>query len=255
VFWGFALQRCETAVRPPDTRQNARPLIAPLPATALLAATLAVVSGGCREESSGPPENVPPRIAFPLNALYRFDVWQLDEYGGRIQGSERGRRWTVLSTDASTLGYDDVTLVGDSGSEGPRTVSFRFTQDGDIYQYGYLADLVQRLEGRTIAPRWDLIAAFSKGWGSSWTAGILDSAGSELMTGSSSDEVLYFTVTVNGLSTIAAAYPVVLSSRSMESVLWVSENPPAFMRLREERYPLLAGRPGALREATAVVRP
>ena len=171
---------------------------------------------------------------------------------GRSQGSDRHRRWTVLSTGVSTLGYDDVTLVGDSSESGPRTIAFRFTPEGDIYQHGYLADLVQNLEGRTIAPRWDLIAAYSKGWLASWTVGILDSGGTQVMTGSSSDEELFFTVTINGISTIAAAYPVVLSSPSLEGVLWVSEVPPAFMRVREERYPPLGGRPGALREATVV---
>lgn len=218
----------------------------------LVLAGAAILFTGCREEAAGPSDNIPPRVSLPDNALYRYTTWQLDEYGGKIQGSDGQRRWTVLSTGVTTLGYDDVTLVGDSSESGPRTIAFRFTPVGDIYQYGYLADLVQKLEGRTIAPRWDLIAAYSKGWLASWTVGILDSGGTQVMTGSSSDEELFFTVTINGVSTIAAAYPVVLSSRSLESVLWVSEVPPAFMRVREERFPPLGGRPSALREATVV---
>jgi hypothetical protein len=221
-------------------------------ARALVPATLALLSAGCREDAMGPAENLPPRISFPPNALYRFTTWQVDEYGGKIQGSERSRRWVVLSTGAETLGYSDVTLVGDSSEHGATMLAFRFTPQGDIYQYGYLADLVQRLEGRTIAPRWDLIVTYSKGWSGAWTVGILDSGGTEKMTGSSSDEELFFTATVNGASTIVAGYPVVLSSRSMEAVLWVSENPAAFMRLREERFPPLTGRPGALREVTVI---
>jgi hypothetical protein len=222
---------------------------------AALLASFALPSAGCRDETAGPAESTPPRISLPPNALYRFTTWQLDRNGGKIPGTDRQRRWTVLSTDTSVLGYDDVTLVGDSSADEPGTIAFRFTPGGDIYQYGYLADLVQKLEGRTIARRWDLIVAYSKGWLASWTVGILDSAGAQTMTGSSSEEELFFTVTTNGVSTIAAAYPVVLTSRSMESVLWVSENPPAFIRLREERFPPLGGRPGALREATAVTLP
>jgi len=211
---------------------------------------LVLPPAGCREVATAPAELLPPRVFLPLNALYRYTTWELDDYGGKVPGSDHRRRWVVLSTAAVSFGYSDVTLVGDSSEQGETTLAFRFTPEGDIYQHGYVAALVQTLEGRTIEPRWDLLAAYSKGWSASWTVGVLDSAGTEAMTGSSSAEELFFTATINGVTTIVAGYPVVLSSRSMETVLWVSENPPAFVRLREERFPSLAGRPGTLREVT-----
>jgi hypothetical protein len=182
-------------------------------------------------------------------------MWQLDRFGAKIPGSNAERRWVVRPTGADTLGYSNVTLVDDSSGRGRRTIAFRFTPGGDIYQFGYLADLVERLEGRTIEPEWNLITAYSRGWSSSWTVGALDSGATETMAGSSSEEELFFTATVNGVPTVVAGYPVVLSSRLLETVLWVSENPPAFLRLREERYPALGGRPGTLGEVTVIANP
>jgi hypothetical protein len=149
--------------------------------------------------------------------------------------------------------FTDVTLVEDSSGERAATLAFRFTPDGDIYQYGYLADLVERFEGRTIAPQWDRVAAYSNGWSSSWTVGVVDSAAGESMQGSSSLEELFFTVTVDGTPTIVAGYPIVLSSRYLESVFWVSDDPPGLLRLREERFPALGGRPGVLSEAAFII--
>lgn len=219
---------------------------------ALLTGLLALLPAGCREEAVGPAEKVTPRVAFPPDALYRFTTWELDEYGAKLPGSDRQRRWVVLSTNVESLGYPDVTLVADSGEHGLATLAFRCTPEGDIYLYGYLAGLVQRLEGRTIEPRWDRIVAYSQGWAASWTVGGLDSTGTELMLGSNRDEELYFRASVNGVPTIVAGYPVVLSSRLMETVLWISEKPPGFVRVREERFPSLPRKPGTLQEVTVI---
>ena len=105
---------------------------------------------------------------------FSFDNWKLDIYGLKIQNSYFRNSWTVADTGRSLLGWTRVAIIIDSTFQGSiqfvrrDSLFFRFTDEGDVYQYGFLKSLIAERESLNFAPRWDRIAAFSQTLGNSW---------------------------------------------------------------------------------------
>lgn len=194
---------------------------------------------GCRDTqgpgtgSTGEPFNF--RLA--RGTTFTLTRWQLDRYGYRIMNSSMQRYWTVVDDSVWARGRSGVTVVLDSVAEMPvDTLFLRCTASGDIYQYGFLSGVTERLLGRTIPPHWDLVASFSQGMQSSWTVGTGDSLGTQTVTGQTSGSEMLFQVRVNGVSMMFPAYRVEILTDEIVCTYWISEAPSAFAYLREELF-------------------
>lgn len=215
---------------------------------------LSAVAPGCgRTETPTETGSASFRVRLEPGSQYRYIVWLLDLFGDRIPSTERRRDWIVVANGVSAYGFDDVTLVVDSTEgEASDTLHFRFLSSGDIYQYGFLSRWVDRSEGRTIPQRWDLIAALSLGRVGSWTVGVADSAGNDVVWGEMLGEELLFEVVINGMLTAVPSYRVDLASSRLLSSIWVADSPSAFVRVRyDNALPTTTSR-GELSQLTEV---
>jgi len=213
-----------------------RPGESPLPTLAVtaLSAILSAVAPGCRgAETPTEPGSGSVSVRLEAGSHYRYVVWSLDGFGDRIASTERRRDWDVAASGVSAYGVEDVTVVVDSTEGEPAdTIHFRFLESGDIYQYGFLSRWVERSEGKTIPPQWDLIAALSLGRVGNWIVGVADSAGNDVVRGEISGENLLFEVVINGTLTAVPSYRVDLVSSRLLSSIWVTDSPSAFVRFR-----------------------
>jgi hypothetical protein len=199
----------------------------------------ALLIAGCRDTqgpdtgSSGEPFNF--RLA--RGTTFTLTRWQLDGYGYRIMNSDVQRYWTVVDDSVWAKGWNGVTVVLDSVAGVPGdTLLFCCTASGDIYQYGFLSGVTERLLGRTIPSHWDLLASFSRGMQSSWTVGTGDSLGTQTVTGQTTGSDMLFEIRVNGVSTMFPAYRVEILTDEIACTYWISEAPSAFTYLREELF-------------------
>ena len=219
-----------------------------------LSVFLGAVAPGCRRTETPTETNAASfKVRLEPGSQYRYIVWLLDTYGDRIASTERRRDWVVVANGASAFGFDDVTLVVDSTEGGVSdTLHFRFLDSGDIYQYGFLSRWMERSEGRTIPRRWDLIAALSLGRVGSWTVGIADSAGNDVVRGEMLGEELLFEVVIDGMVTAVPSYRVDLASSRLLSSIWVADSPSAFVRVRYDNALPTASSRGELSQLTEV---
>lgn len=215
-----------------------------------------MVFPGCREEQ---PVVVPERVEVRLSPgdHFAYENWNLDEYGFRIQTSLYRSSWSVRDTSFQSGLSQPAILVIDSIFSpilsdtlvGADSVLLRRDSNGDIYQFGFLAGLFRRKEGRETAPGWDRIAAFSQGFNSSWVVGWADSIGGEPVYGTLPNQRRAVAVSVNGINTVVLAYEVIIISQSLYVTLRISDSPSAFLGFRDES---VYGANGLLQEARRV---
>ncbi len=192
---------------------------------------------GCREQNGGTGPSVIPlvRPALSPGMSFVYEHWELDRYGIRIPNSNVRRVWRVIADSAQAMGYADVTVVVDSMvGRAVDTLLFRFLPSGDIYQYGFLATIIERWGDRVIPPRWDQIAAFSRGLSGGWTVGWVDSAARVTARGQTAGQQLLFEVPVDGVRTLFPGFRVEISAEDVECSYWISDAPSAFLRIRED---------------------
>ncbi len=210
-------------------------------AIALLVLATALTLSGCR--GTDLPGEQPTATPFSPTAGDRmiYDGWTLDGLGFTIDSTRTQRTWEVLSTTASGGGYtgvvsirEEILRVSDNTAT-TDTFLLRVTPEGSVLQYGFLAGLVRRREDRTIPPHWDTLSVPDE---SSWTVGMLDSAGQVLEGATAPGNEDYFNVLVDSLSSIFAARRIEMDSDRLQFVLWISASPSCFPRLEEEPDPL-----------------
>jgi hypothetical protein len=102
--------------------------------------------------------------------------------------------------------------------------------DGDLYRYGLVAELARAMGLPASEPRWDLLGAFSRGLGSSWVVGYLDSAKEQPLYGSFEGTAETYIATVNGVQTLVSCYRINIEGDEVGCIFWVSGSPPAFLR-------------------------
>jgi len=213
---------------------------------------------GCRDEN--PAEGGTDTDAFVVRMLpgtrMRFDHWLLDRLGARIIDSRTTRIWTVVAEDVEAYGFNDAVLVIDSITGGRvDTLFFRFSPPGDVYAYGYLAQLIQRREGREIPPGWDRIAAFSLLPPVTWSVGFTDSTQTLRAVGETTGEVLFFEVVLDGVRTAIPAREADISKSNLLASLWLASTPSVAVRLREDVLTSSAQVAGELSELVSVTTP
>jgi hypothetical protein len=165
-----------------------------------------------------------------------FDAWDLDSFSEIIPASHTRPLWRILALNESFGGAGGVTSVVEYSGTVPAkadTLRFRFLPSGEIYQFGFIASLVQRREGVHLVPAWDRIAAFSLPTNAGWTVGTVDSAGTDTLRGTVSGDAGYFIAALNGVQTAYHGYGVSLTSLDINYTIIVSDSPPAVLLLQD----------------------
>jgi hypothetical protein len=206
---------------------------------AVLLFVVLALSGGCRENETGPSASSQPKpftLSFAKGAQFVYNTWTLDE--NSVQPFSRTlSTWRVLVAGTSFQGMSGVTIIADSVStvDGRSdTLYIATSPNGDIAIYGFLARVVKRRLGRDLAPEWNLVASFSGGLTSSWKVGSADSLGEETVYGSFAGASDYFSATVDSVMEVFPTYRVDLAGPTLSYSLWFSDTPNAIVRLLEE---------------------
>jgi len=196
----------------------------------------------CREgaEPSGSDTPVPLQLHFSPGVTFLYDAWVVNKYGYRLSSTRSRALWRVISVNSDTSGFSSVTTILDSTSilrdsaHVLDTLLLAVRQNGDVYRYGFLAQMA-RIRKRTEVPYlWDRIAALSTGSGTSWLVGYLDAEGKEPVYGRVSGAPELFSVQVNGEHTVYEGFRVDLSGPAFTYSYWLSDAPTSFLRFRFE---------------------
>jgi len=204
---------------------------------------------GCRDNGTGPSVQSPLTVSgllFTPGDTLTFDAWGLDPYNYIIPASRLTERWSVSAVKDSFAGAGNVTSIVEFPALGispPRadTLHFRFLSSGDIYEYGFIANVLSRREGVRLQPSWDRIAAFSLPTNGTWAVGTVDTVGTDTLRGTVMGDQQYFIAGLNGVQTAFHGYGVSLSSLDIDYTLIVSDSPPAILLLQELSTPVANG--------------
>ena len=220
---------------------------------------------GCREEEPAGNEPLPVHLNLRLIAgsRYVYNTWQLDLYGSRVSSTLSRRSLKVADTAVVYGGFSNVNHLIDSvyvalqpgvnSLDHVDSMYLRVTANGDVFWFGFLADLIEKREGSIIESRWDKVVSPSSSNGS-WSVGTTDSAGVELAFGRFSADQELIAVTVNGVPQAVAAYRVDITSPRLAFTLWLTDAPAGFLRFREESDGF-AGIRGSFQEITTLSIP
>lgn len=215
---------------------------------------------GCRD-TQGPDEFLPARtLQFTPGDRFIYDGWVTDRYGAPLTSLKSQHVWDVLSTSSQHAGFNDVVVIRDSisftstGFTQIDTVFLRASTDGEIFRYGFLAELLARRQQLQMPKSWDRIAWFGA---LGWAVGSLDSAGQLPLTAQFGQQKDYFEVSLNGISTVFAADRVEMSGETLDYFLWLCDTPSCFPRWEEAPDPfnnIMNGSLLILREASIAHR-
>lgn len=215
---------------------------------------------GCRDTQSPEASLLTRTLQFRPGDRFIYDGWVTDRYGVPLNSFKSQHIWDVLSTSSQRSGFNDVVVIRDSisslstGSTLIDTVFLRAGTNGEIFRYGFLAELLARREGLQVPKSWDRIAWFGT---LGWTVGSLDSAGQLPLTAQFGQQKDYFEVKLNGISTVFPADRVEMSGETLDYFLWLSDAPACFPRWEEAADPfdnIINGSLLVLREATIAPR-
>jgi hypothetical protein len=198
----------------------------------------------CREGSNSPvtPESISFDFALTVGSSYTYDAILVNPSGYYIPSSKCRAVQRVTATGGAIAGFSGVSTLADS------TILLRDTtgvvqniwlaksNDGDLYRFGLVAELARAMKLPACEARWDCMAAFSRGLGSSWVVGYLDSAKQQAVYGSFDGTTETYIAAVNGVQTLISCYRVNVEGDGIGYIFWVSDSPPAFLR-----YVLLPG--------------
>jgi hypothetical protein len=210
------------------------------PALGAAALLLIFLLGGCRKTDETQSPDTSPALHFVFKTGDRFidDGWVLNQYGIRVDSTYRRHLQNVVSLQGIVGGVNDAIIIVDSitnvrtGSWILDTLVYRLTPDGGLAQYGFLARMVWKREGRVITNRWDKLYVPGS---SAWVVGTLDSAGAGRVSGFLESPPDYFQIVIAGQAQVFPAYRVTLSGPSFDATLWLADSPSSLPRLEE--YP------------------
>jgi hypothetical protein len=192
----------------------------------------------CREGTNSPV--TPGSFSFPFvlsqGNSYGYDAIMVDEWGFYLPSTRSRAVQRVTSVNGTLDGFSGVVTIADStvllrdSIATIQLISLAQTTTGDLYRYGFLAELARLSHKPPIRPTWDRIAAISEGPGSSWLVGYLDSAQQQAVHGSLGDAAESYIATVNGVQTVLQDYRVEFSGEGIEYIFRISSSPPAFLQ-------------------------
>jgi hypothetical protein len=206
-------------------------------------------AAGCRDNGTGPSSQSPQTVSglvFAAGDSLIFDAWGLDLYGYATLTSHTSPLWRVYAVSDTFAGARNVTSIAEYPDPGTSpgksdTLHLQFLPSGDIYQYGFIARVVERREGVHLVPAWDRIAALSLPTNGTWAVGTADSGGTDMLRGTVMGDQGYFIAMVNGVRTVFHGYGVSLSSLDIDYTIVVSDVPPAILVIQELSTPVANG--------------
>lgn len=208
-----------------------------------------VVFPDCRnnDASTTPSRAIGFSFSFVAGDRFRYDLYDIDRYGFVVASSKRPVWWRVAQTGASLHGAPAVTVIVDSGlAASPDTVLLRMDAAGDLYRYGFLSE-IRMLQGHPgLSETWDRVGAFSLGPATPWRVATID--GVLPIDAEIRSEQEYFTVLVNGQSTIFPAYRVDFTGATIDATCWFAERPPSIPGTVVSFFQDTTGRSCVLRE-------
>jgi hypothetical protein len=202
-----------------------------------------VLFASCRREL--PVETAASAIAvrFTPESYYSYNNWLLS-YGFRDPRTQFRNSWTVLDTGKVLRGRRNVTVIRDStfATDGrfvrADSVLLSHESNGDLYQFGFLSNLIAERESLSIAPQWERIAAFSVTTGSSWIVARLDSSNGlrqpQTVFGEIQTLKEYVGVTLNGAEQAILTYKVRITKPKLDYTFWLSDTPGAIVRVLDD---------------------
>ena len=198
----------------------------------------------CREQAPTAIQSAPTNLQFrlPLDSYYSFDNMELDYYGFPVPLSEFRNSWTILDTSAVSLGYQGVTVAVDSifrtdtrGSDSLARTEYRYfrTVAGDVFEYGFIARLLEQRDSILISPQWDKLFSSSAGANALWTVESNDSLPDGVYGSFYSSRELIGT-TVNNVPTGVLAYHVEITGQALDIHLWISDAPSCILLVEDD---------------------
>jgi hypothetical protein len=212
----------------------------------IIALLFVFLSSGCRETQppTEPPLSSVLHLQFKPGDYFGYDYWLFDEYGFPIDSSRFRTSWTIVDTAAQFHGFTGVTLIVDSiftprlnGTEAlssVQTMGLKVIGNGDVYQYGFVAGLLNKGGGVTVIPQWDRIAVFSLGTSTSWLVGQGDSTGTTSVYGQEVSSGEYVTITVNGTPHVFLSSRIDITLTNLLHSFRVTDSPTAFLSFDDE---------------------
>lgn len=199
---------------------------------------------GCREQLPTGPGPPPTDLQFrlPLNSYYGYDNWEVDYYGYPVSSSEFRTSWKVLDTGVVFLGYEGVTIVVDSifahdarGIDSLALIDYRYfrSEHGDVFEFGFIARLLQQRDSVAVPPKWDRLFSSSAGANTQWAVELSDSLGDGIYAIFYPSLELLGT-TVNNIPTGLFAYHVEIIGQALDIHLWISDSPSCILRVEDD---------------------
>lgn len=201
---------------------------------------------GCREQISSPPAQEPVNLQFmfPLNSYYSLDNWKLSPGGSRIAASKFRTSWTVIDTGAVAMGFPGVAIVIDStfakdagGSDSLVQTLYRYfrvSPERDVFEFGFIARLLEQRDTLNVNPRWDRLLSPSTEANALWIVETGDTATVGVVYARFLPDLEIVRDSINGVSMGVLAYHVEITGRNLMLGLWVGGSPPTFLRFWDQ---------------------
>lgn len=193
----------------------------------------------CRQGGNTPvtAEPISFSLSFSAGDSYHYDAILVDEYGYYVPSSRSKAVQRITGTGGTFAGMTGVVTVMDSTVLLRDTAAvvqeFRMAQSstGDLYRYGFLAEMARIIGLPAPPPAWDRMAAFSQGLGSSWLAGYLDSARQKSVYGRFVGVTELCAAQVNGVQSVFPCYRIDIVGENLVYKFWISDLPSACPRI------------------------
>jgi len=196
----------------------------------------------CREQipSAPSPSGIDLPFRLPLGSYYSYDNWVLYPDGSFIPGSQFRTSWEVIDTDAVAMGFSGVTDVRESTFVPTETATdslvrirhryFRTSAEGDVFEYGFVARLLQDRDSIQVPSVWDKLLSPSSGLDVPWTVETSDSPSVGTIEGRFFPQLETVEDSINGVAMGVLAYHAEIDGTDLTFGLWVGGSPPAFLR-------------------------
>jgi hypothetical protein len=201
---------------------------------------------GCREQIPSGPAGETETLTFtlPLGGYYTYDNWKLYANGSRIPTSLFRTSWKVVDTGTVYIGYADVTVVVEStfakdihGIDSLGRLEqrfFRTSRNGEVFEFGFVARLLEQRDTVLISPRWDKLFAPQAGANVPWIVETNDSATIGVIYGTLLPGLETVETSINGVPSGVLAYHVEITGRNLVIDIWVSDSPSAILRVWDQ---------------------
>ena len=192
----------------------------------------------CRQGNDTPftADPIPFTLSFSPGDAFRYEALLIDAYGYYMPSTRSKAMQRIVSINGMREGMTGVITMLDStgllrdSSAVEQEFSLAQSSDGDLYRFGFLAEMARILGLPIPQERWDRMAAFSLGCGSSWVVGYLDTARAKGVYGSFVGVSEFCEAKVNGVQNVFPCYRIDVVGEGLIYRFWISDSPTGFLR-------------------------